>query len=98
MCALVCVLGHNASYPSSVVAQGAEFPVLAHLLATGTLCRLQLAAVEFHDERWRRGHMVPILRASGGPHHFFSVLRYMLRHSPSCTVELAEVSPVDSLR
>jgi len=73
--------------------EGAEFGMLSRLLEYGVLCQLQTAAVEFHDERQRNGHMVPILEASGAPRGFFDVLNFQLRSTPNCGVELREISP-----
>ena len=71
--------------------QGAEFAVLASLLSAGLLCRVDTIAVEFHDERRRRGHMVPILEAAGAPRGFQPILKYVLGASPACRTRLVEL-------
>jgi hypothetical protein len=59
--------------------EGSEFGVLSRLLSTGVLCRLDAAAIEWHDER-KKGTR-PIHAATGAPTDFAALLSYVVASS-----------------
>ena len=73
--------------------EGSEFAVLSRLLSAGVLCRLDAAAIEWHDER-KKGTR-PIHAATGAPTNFSALLAYVVdssRGRGGCKVELADLA------
>lgn len=66
--------------------------MISKLLASGVLCRLSVAAIEWHDER-KKGTR-PIHRASGAPTNFSALLSYMMDASrgTGCAVDVVDLS------
>jgi hypothetical protein len=65
--------------------------VLSKLLATGVLCQLDAAAVEWHDERYKGTQ--PIHAATGAPTNFSALLAYVVASSSGPLDGLAPATP-----
>lgn len=63
-----------------------QFAVLSRLLSSGVLCKLDAAAIEWHDERTKGTR--PIHAATGAPYNFSDLLSYVVASSKHDTMGL----------
>lgn len=68
--------------------------MLSKMLATGVLCQLSAAAIEWHDERYKGTR--PIHRATGAPSNFSGMLNFAVASSAAggraeCPIHLVDL-------